>query len=135
MSVSIDVNEGENSNANDTKVAPNVMLSSVQRVFQIYLDGDAYGYCKNATNAKILLEEIADKLEGDLQKDGKRVFRQNLDENTIQISRQTIGFLKDGSVSLKHTLQIRPLHKLYRLRTPPTPPPIPPPPPSPQKQD
>lgn len=119
------MSENASETSTDTQVTSNVMLSTSQLIYQIYLDGEAYGYCKNAANAKILLEEIADKLESDLRVEGKRVFRMNVDENTITLSRQTLGVIKDGSVALKHTLQIRPLGKLYRLRTPPTPPPLP----------
>ena len=133
------MSEIENSQDVNTHVTDTVRLSLDQGVFVLYLDDKAFGQCRKYNNMKILMEEIADDLESKLQASNKRVLRENVDENTIHLSRQTLGrILSDGAVSLKHTLQIRQLPRLYKIQSPPTPPqaPLPPPiPPSPRKKN
>lgn len=133
------MSEIENSQEGDARVTDTIRLSKDQVVYILYLDNEAYGQCRKYNNMKILMEEIADDLVSKLQAPNKRVLRENVDENTIHLSRQTLGrILSDGSVALKHTLQIRPLGRLYKLQAPPTPPPapFPPPlPPSPRKKN
>jgi len=109
---------------NYDRITENTASSKDQCVQLIFIDGVPSGYCHKVSNARILIEDIADKLERDLQTDGKRVFRETSDDGTeIKISRQSIGYIVDGGVALKHTLSFRSVPKYYKFKTetPPVP--------------
>lgn len=99
----------------DTRITNNVYASKEKRVFIIYIDGNVVGYCNNEENVKLHLEEIADQLEQELQREAPsaRVFRENKG-HAIRISRQRSGVMLDGSVKLKHTLRYESIPHYYR---------------------
>ena len=105
---------------NYDRITENTASSKDQCVQLIFIDGVPSGYCHKVSNARILIEDIADKLERDLQTDGKRVFRETSDDGTeIKISRQSIGYIVDGGVALKHTLSFRSVPKYTSLKQKP----------------
>lgn len=106
------------------RITPNTVSSTNKFVYIIFLDGVECGYCNKAENARILIDDIATKLEEELREPNKRVSRETIGDNTIKISTQRYG-MWDGAVRLKHTLTFRQVPKYFRVQRPPTPPPPP----------
>lgn len=96
--------------------ASKVGISEKDKLYFIKVNQEVRGYSKTESNAREIIEELANKLQKEtLENHGGesrcRVFR-TLDDNKIVISYQTLGVIYNSSVKKAHTIEFVQVKKL-----------------------